>query len=330
MQVENVDFLLTFKCPAECQHCSYKAGPKRTGCIKPKEYSKYLNELMALHPLKSVWVHGGEPFLYFDYMEDVIKKAKMMDIPKRGLITNSFWAKNERIAHKKLERLKKAGLTAITLSFDCFHQEFIPLKYVKNALNSAVKIGFEPIYVDSYFVEDIDSDNHFNQLTKKNLNQLEKLKGVEFHHLIMSVEGRATELKQHLKLKEVLPSKKCPVPFWIEGDLQNPKTIEIDPEGNITLCPGICIGNTKIQSLTEIIQTYDCEKHPILSIISKKGPIGLLELAKVKEFEETQNYVNECHLCYELRRYLQPNFPLFLAPKEIYCSLNNKMNYNLI
>ncbi len=110
----------------------------------------------------------------------------------------------------------------------------------------------------------------------------------------------------------------CPVPFWIEGDLQHPKTIEIDSEGNITLCPGISIGNTKIQSLTEIIQNYDCDKHPFLSIISKKGPIGLLELATAKGFEETQNYVNECHLCYELRKYLHPNYPLFLAPKECY------------
>ncbi|MFW9947824.1 MAG: radical SAM/SPASM domain-containing protein [Candidatus Odinarchaeota archaeon] len=318
MQIKNVDFLLTFKCPAKCQHCSYNAGPTRTGLIKPEDLSHYLKELMKLHPLQSVWVHGGEPFLYFDYLEHVIKETTKMDIPNTGIITNSFWAKNMKIAYKKLKRLKRAGLTAITFSFDCFHQEFIPIEYVKNALNSAVNIGFEPIYVDSYFVEDIDSDNHFNQLTKINLEKLGNLKGVEFRHLIMSVEGRATELKQYIKLKGSIPYKKCPVPFWIEGNLQNPKTIEIDPEGNITLCPGICIGNTKIQSLTEIIQNYDYEKHPILSIISNKGPIGLLELAKFKGFEETQNFVNECHLCYELRRYLQPYFPRFLAPKEIY------------
>jgi len=167
LQLNNVDFLLTFKCTAKCQHCSYKAGPKRTGLIKPKESSQYLNELMKSHPLQSVWVHGGEPFLSFDYMEHIIEEAKKWEILNRGVITNSFWARNRKIAKKKLERLKRAGLTALTFSFDFSHQEFIPVEYVKNAITSAVNIGFEAIYVDSYFVEDRDSDNFFNQITKK-------------------------------------------------------------------------------------------------------------------------------------------------------------------
>ncbi|MFX1558895.1 MAG: hypothetical protein ACFFC9_16725 [Promethearchaeota archaeon] len=45
MLVNSVDFLLTFRCPAECQHCSYKAGPNRTGFIKKrKEMSRFVQE----------------------------------------------------------------------------------------------------------------------------------------------------------------------------------------------------------------------------------------------------------------------------------------------
>lgn len=271
-----------------------------------------------MKPLESVWIHGGEPFLYFNCLEHIIKKAKKLKIPRIGVITNSFWAKNEKIAKKKLERLKKAGLSVLTFSFDYFHQEFIPLEYVMNALKSAVDLGFASIYVDTYFVEDIASNNYFNQITRHNLEKLGKIENVEFHLLKMSVEGRATELAEHIKLKESIPSGNCPVPFWIEGDLENPETIEIDSEGNVTLCPGICIGNTNIQSLTEIICNYKIDKHPILSIIWKEGPIGLLEIAKAQGFQQNQQFVNECHLCYELRKFLQPKYPLFLAPKYCY------------
>ncbi|MFW9901897.1 MAG: radical SAM protein [Candidatus Thorarchaeota archaeon] len=318
MKVKDVDFLLTFKCPAKCQHCSYKAGPNRVGYIKPKEASRYLKELSNMHPLQSVWVHGGEPFLYFDYLEHIIKEANKLGIARKGVITNSFWAKGIENAKKKLRKLKKAGLNALTFSFDFFHQEFIPLEFVKNALIAAVDLEFETIYVDSYFVNDLASENYFNKITKKNLEILGDIEDVEFHRLPMGVEGRATELREYLDLKPELPSGECPVPFWIDGDLKNPETIEIDCEGNVTLCPGISIGNTNIQSLTKILNDYDVEKHPILSIVSNEGPIGLLKLAESHGFQHNQNFVNECHLCYELRKYLQPFYPYSLTPEYCY------------
>jgi hypothetical protein len=318
LQVKNVDFLLTFKCPAKCQHCSYKAGPTRTGYIKAKEASGYLKELTSKQSLQSVWVHGGEPFLYFDCLEHIIKDAKKLEIPRRGVITNSFWAKNEKIANKKLEKLKEIGLTVLTFSCDFFHQEFIPIEYVRNALKSAVNIRFGDIYVDSYFVGDITSDNYFNRITKSNLEVLEEIGNIEFHRLPMSVEGRSTDLIEYVELKTEIPAGKCPVPFWIEGDLQKPQTIEIDCEGNLTLCPGICIGNTNFQSLTKIIQDYDVNEHAILSIISKEGPIGLLKIAQEQGFQQNQQYANECHLCYEMRKFLQASYPFSLVPKECY------------
>ncbi|MFX1452603.1 MAG: radical SAM protein [Promethearchaeota archaeon] len=318
MLVKSVDFLITFKCPAKCKHCSYKAGPERRGFIKPKKSSQYLKELVKMDPLQSVWIHGGEPFLYFEYLEKILTEAKQKEIPKRGLITNCFWAKNEKIAALKLKRLKEAGLTTMTFSFDCFHQEFIPLDCVKNALKAAVALGFEAIYLDSYFVESLDSVNDFNRVTKENLKNLGELKGINYHQMIMSLEGRGADLSDYINPSKEIPSGKCPVPFWIDGDFQNPETIEIDCEGNVTLCPGICIGNTNIQSLTNIIKNYNIENHPILSIVWKEGPIGLLKIAEEHGFKLDQKYKNECHLCYKLRKFLQPIYPYSLAPKECY------------
>jgi hypothetical protein len=136
--------------------------------------------------------------------------------------------------------------------------------------------------------------------------------------MVMSLEGRGAELSDIISPSKEIPSGKCPMPFWIDGDFQNPETIEIDSEGNVTLCPGICIGNTNIQSLTNIIKNYKIENHPVLSIVWKEGPKALLKFAEENGFKPNQKYVNECHLCYELRKFLQPIYPYSLAPKECY------------
>ena len=318
MQIENLDFLLTFNCPAKCKHCSYKAGPDISGFMKLYEAENYLMELVDTQQLQSVTIHGGEPFLYFDILRNIIEKAKNLAIPRRGIITNSYWAKTKDIANKKLLKLKQAGLNQITFSVDAFHQEFIPLENVKNAIISATSIGFDNIWVDSYFVGDLNADNLYNNKNYQILKDLKEIDTVIINKYVAGFEGRGADLAEDFEIKNEIPSGKCPLPFWIGGDLTAPTTVEIDWEGNVTLCPGICIGNTKTQPLIEILQKYDCSTHPILSKISEEGPLGLLEAAIVKGFKQNKSFVNECHLCYELRKFLRPSYPQYLAPSSCY------------
>ncbi|MFX1534478.1 MAG: radical SAM protein [Promethearchaeota archaeon] len=318
MQIKGVDFLVTFKCPAKCSHCSYKAAPDRKGQMELEDVERYFKELADTQPLQSITVHGGEPFLCFDLLKSIMKKAKELGIPHRGVITNSYWAKTQIQAKKKLTELKEAGLTHITFSVDGFHQEFIPVEYVRNAIIVAANIGFEKLWVDSYFVGDLNSDNHPNYLTRKAIAKLGELDKVEMNRYSAGFEGRGADLAKYVESKGEIPTGRCPLPFWIGGSLKAPTTVEIDFEGNVTLCPGICIGNAKNYSLTEIILSYNCSTHPILSKIEEQGPIGLLEAAKAKGFKQQQSFVNECHLCYELRKFLRPYYPQYLAPAGCY------------
>ncbi|MFX0091157.1 MAG: radical SAM protein [Candidatus Hodarchaeota archaeon] len=320
MQIKSVDFLLTFKCPAKCKHCSYKAGPERKGHIDLKDAEGYLEELVKIQPLESITVHGGEPFLCFEQLKGIMKKAKELNLPQRGVITNSYWAKTQVVAKEKLIELKEAGLTRITFSFDAFHQEYIPVENVKNAIISAVNIGFDKLWVDSYFLGGLNADNIYNNSTRNARKVIENLKEsdkFEINNYKADFEGRGAELVEYVEPKAEIPSGRCPQPFWIGGELKSPTTIEIDCEGNVTLCPGICIGNTKNQSLGKIIQEYNYSSHPILSKIVKEGPIGLLKTARIKGFKQ-QTFADECHLCYEVRKFLSPHYPQHLAPASCY------------
>ena len=285
--------------------------------MKLEDVERYLTEVTNAYPLHSITVHGGEPFLYFERLKHVVKTAKYLDISRRGVITNSYWAKTKGIAEKKLQELKKAGLTHITFSVDAFHQEFIPLENVVNAITSATNINFD-IWIDSYFITDINADNFYNNKNREILKKLEEMDILNIKKYVVSFEGRGADLAKYGEVKDGIPSGKCPLPFWIGGDLTAPTTVEIDWEGNVTLCPGICIGNTRTHPLVEILQNYNCSTHPILSKIFDEGPKGLLKIAVAKGFKQDIIFVNECHLCYELRKFLRPFYPQFLAPSSCY------------
>ena len=318
MQIKGVDFLLTFKCPSKCRHCSYKAGPERTGHMELIDAERYLKELTDTQPLQSIGAHGGEPFLCYELLKQIMENAKKLGVTQTWVITNGFWAKTNATAEEKLFQLQEAGLKSITFSVDGFHQEYIPFENVRKGIEAAVHVGFEKVWIDSYFLGQPDSNNFYNDLTRKALEDLETLGNVEINKRQADFEGRAAELTKYVEPKAEAPRGECPLPFWIGGDLKSPEVVEIDHEGNATLCPGICIGNTKRRSLTEILQDYDYRAHPILSIIVEDGPIGLLRTAKAKGFRRKQKFVDECHLCYEMRKFLRPYYPNDLAPSSCY------------
>jgi hypothetical protein len=312
------DFLVTFKCPSKCRHCCYRAGPERTGSMQLGDMQGYLEELCNTQPLESVGAHGGEPFLYFELLSSFFEKAKELGIEKRWVITNGFWAKTEKIAKMKLKKLNKAGLGSITFSVDGFHQEFISLDTVRKGIEAAVEIDFERVCVDSYFLGHPDLANSYNVVTRRALEELSNLEGVEFHLRKADLEGRGAELASIVQLKKEIPMDKCQAPFWIGEDIEDPRGVEIDFAGNVTLCPGILIGNAKSHSLSKILENYNCSEHPILSIIAREGPMGLWKLALEKGYSKKRDFADECHLCYEMRRFLWKHYPEHLAPKNCY------------
>lgn len=319
MQVKGVDFLLTFKCPSKCRHCSYKAGPERIGFMDLTDTERWLTELTDTQLFQSLTVHGGEPFLYFEVLKEILKKAKELKVPQRWVITNGYWAKTKAIAEKKLDELKKSGLSCITFSADAFHQEYIPLETVRTGIEAATRIGFDMIAVDSYLLGSEDADNVYNTLTKKISEGLGELPNVQFSMFPADFEGRATDLLiEYVEPRAEIPTGRCELPYWLGGDLENPEGIEIDFEGNVTLCPGICIGNAINQSLPEVLKSYDYRYHPIIRIIVEEGPIGLLRLATAKGYKEDRKFVDECHLCYEMRKFLRRYYTRYLSPENCY------------
>jgi hypothetical protein len=102
------------------------------------------------------------------------------------------------------------------------------------------------------------------------------------------------------------------------GDLRAPTGVEIHPSGWVNLCAGLALGNALQHPLDEILTRYDPDAHPIIRVLAREGPAGLLRLAQRHGYAPAGGYVDGCHLCYEARRFLRPCYPDYLAPDRPY------------
>lgn len=125
------------KCNAACLHCCFSCSPDSTDCISGNEIDNILDIVKDREDIRQVAITGGEPLLRHDEVIKIIKESSNAgkDVT---LITNGFWAKNIDITNEVLTELINCGLRAITVSYDYFHAQFIPISAVKN-LFSALK-----------------------------------------------------------------------------------------------------------------------------------------------------------------------------------------------
>ena len=91
--------------------------------------------------------------------------------------------------------------------------------------------------------------------------------------------------------------------------------MHIDPLGFVHLCQGLVLGNAWQRALVDIMSQYDPRQHPICGPLLKAGPAGLARAFRVRH---VATYVDECHLCYDVRRRLRHRLGQWLAPEQMY------------
>lgn len=308
MKINRSGILITYKCNAACRHCLYMSNPKKNNLMPIDDARHYFNEFSKLG-LKGDTLHiaGGEPFMYYEHLLKIVKTASDMGIAPINMVeTNAFWCRSEDIAKKRFEELKQAGMLHIFFSADAYHQEFVPIEYVRIGIKSAKAVfGDKNVYIrHEKFVDSPQDISDIPDMIRQIGEQM---------------AGRAAEaLSQYLEHKpfESFTNNKC------ESELHphQMEQVHLDPNGLVfpSKCSGIIFINAKEQSLSEAIKSGIYTHNPIMDILINKGPVGLLALAEKEGYVPKAGYVSKCHLCYEIRKFLQPYYTEFLGPKSVY------------
>ena len=253
-----------------------------------------LQQAKATSSVEWIYFEGGEPFLYYQTMLAGINDAIDRGF-KVGIVTNSYWATSEDDALLWLSPL--AGkVQDLTISSDLFHfSEKISQqsKYVTQAAEQ-LNIPLGIICVEQPEIQGVSS---IGQIPPEAAS--------------IMFRGRAAEKlvsKTALYPPEVFT--KCP-----HENLIDPGRVHVDPLGYMHICQGISIGNIFTSNIKNICESIDLYSHPIIGALLEGGPYYLL---KQNNIPDTYRYADACHLCYEARKFLRPQFPDILAPDQMY------------
>ena len=123
-------------CPAKCRHCSANSGPDVGKSAPINILQHWVRSICEIEQLEWIGVEGGEPFVALPQLRLILDIANSFG-KKTSVLTNAIWAENMHIAELVIKKLPR--ISYLLISADEFHQEFIPLERVINAL----KIGRE-------------------------------------------------------------------------------------------------------------------------------------------------------------------------------------------
>jgi len=174
--LNRIEFVVTMACTGKCKHCSQ--GEHRTSkSIDKNLAADAVRKITEEYKIDSVMTFGGEPLLCYDTVCEIHKTAKEMNIPHRQLITNGYFSKDFDKITLVANELAESGVNEILLSVDTFHQETIPLEYVK-AFAEAVKNTGVKIKVHPAWLVSPEADNPYNNKTKEILTEFNHM-GIE-------------------------------------------------------------------------------------------------------------------------------------------------------
>lgn len=143
---EKINLVYTFTCNIKCAHCIVEGTPDNPEKMQlPK--AKEIIQIAALNGKKMIVFTGGEIFLFFEELLELIECAKDYGF-YIAVETNSYWATSEKRVRDLLSVLKRNGLNEIYTSADAFHMKYIPieniaiLKKVSQELGIVCEINF--------------------------------------------------------------------------------------------------------------------------------------------------------------------------------------------
>ena len=137
-----MSFILGARCNARCGHCAKAYGPTRPEELSPRLILRLMDEAAQIddgEPLAFA-ITGGEPFVQFEALLEVVAHGAALGA-RVHCVTNAYWATTAETATGKLSALRSRGLWGLSVSVSRFHQQFVPLRRVRTALQAAAALG---------------------------------------------------------------------------------------------------------------------------------------------------------------------------------------------
>ena len=310
---------MTYQCTARCDHCRFGCNSEESEVIDKTLALDCVKLLKERNNLELVVLMGGEPGLFPELTHTLASEIHRLG-PAVRIETNAFWATSVEAASDFLKPLYSIN-ASVMFSLDSFHEHFVAPHCVEYAIRASDKLNGK-YNIESAFMDYPNIHHERDVRTDELLRNMDSkigrspccrvYKGGVFYN------GRASAvLADQVSTGRGVPGDLCQqVPWWSNGWLDTLDLLILDPEGHLSKGCGISIGS--VSNLGEIIESFDAGKHPIFSILTEYGPIGLAKQATSLGYTMKEDYADRCHLCQEARNVLQIRYPEYLTPSQHY------------
>lgn len=153
---------LGLKCPITCRHCCYNCSPDRVEEVDSEIMRAAIQQFSEIETSEIIALTGGEPFAYPDLLETALEEVTRFSHLKSVVISNGFWATSPEKARDTLENLPP--IHQLCLSTDVYHNEFIPLAFIKHAI-----LACEALDIPMFLEVCIEPEDSFQGTLKKAL-----------------------------------------------------------------------------------------------------------------------------------------------------------------
>lgn len=241
--LNRIEFVVTMACSGKCKHCS-QGSHISSEHIDGDIAEQAVYDICNNYNIESLMTFGGEPLLYPEVVCKIHSAARKMNIPQRELITNGYFSKDMDRIKEVAHMLAKSGVNGICLSVDAFHQETIPLEYVKVF---AEAIFEEKISVHTHpaWLASADDNNPYNLKTRELLNEFNEIGIERSDGNVIFPSGNALKYLREYFNENI---------DYVNPYTENPKdikTISFSANGDVLN------GNINNNSILEIIKSYD-------------------------------------------------------------------------
>lgn len=241
--LNKIEFIVTYACTGRCKHCSEGDHELSGEHIDPFVATDAVRKIAREYDIETVMTFGGEPLLYADSVYSIMSVAKELGIQRRQVITNGYFSRTVEKIRDVAKRLSDCGVNDLLLSVDAFHQETIPLKFVKEFATELKKHG-TPVRLSPAWLVSPQNDNPYNQRTREIIESFSNMGIFAGDGNIIFPEGNARKY-----LSEYF-NEKAPQNPYIE-DPCNVKCVSFNANGDVL------DGNVYRNDIMEIIKNYD-------------------------------------------------------------------------